>query len=284
MTIELAAAQTPALLTQANTYSAPSLRLQAAETEYKEFCAKYRLVPGTATEFNEMLSGELKDKKVLVKEPVQADNVTLQSMPFWYIPNEVDKPNKPQRVFTDVLKGVGVLEIYMPGPETPVCTSMHFPSLLNDNILRGLKAAGIDAIVIIVPGPTDAACFWARRLLYRSGFLNLMPQTLPENDLDARLILHPDYPRIIVQADPGLEKINSMGLVNTNENAGRLGLYSDRAFAIYASDGRLLELVKAETPAADKCTAVMGPAILEHAQRLSADLRPANCSTASMRL
>lgn len=250
----------PCMLTmsQTNSTSTGSLRLEVALKESAPFIQKYRLVPQTPQEYLDMLSGKFAVGKTIVNAPVKPHTLPMQNVPFYF--TKADRTSV--RVFPSLWQGLRVAEIFMPGAETPTCDGMHFPSVLNINTLHALKAAGVDVVIITVPDSSDAAGAWARKQLHKVD-LEFLLANLPGDDVDARITPHATLPLIVMRADPGREWINAHGLGLV---IPRLGMASQRAFTLRDTDGELLHITVAENPTKEKCTPVLGPAIVDAAR------------------
>ncbi len=248
----------------ASKVSEASMRLLAAQQEHAAFIRRYRIKPLNELDLDEMLSGELRDKKVRVREPVEEGK--FYSMPFGYVALENGQVKPQETIYTDVLKGVGKVKVYFPLEETPVCSGVHVPSFMKPEILRGFKAAGIDIMIFETGGQPDTLCSWMRRLLAERGLSQLMPDSLPEKDLDARVKLNDDMPIIVGVANPGLEDINANGLLLWAGH--RLGFVSHRAFAIYDANDKLLHVEKAANPSLAMCSTVMADKVLDKVREL----------------
>lgn len=238
-------------------------RTKVARAEQQKLIAQYRLIPQNFADLENLQADKRSLSEKIMTAPVTAKG--FPSLPFKYVALKDGKP-APQanEIFTDVFKVKGrVLVVFMPGADTPVCSGTHLPGFFNAEILKALKASGIDVILVVTKDSQDAVCRWVREVASKNKLENLVPNSLPEQDLDRKITLHADMPIVIPYSDPGLELINMHGLVLTN----RLGITSNRAYGIYEPEGLVL-FVKAENPTLEKCQPVLADAILKRVQEL----------------
>lgn len=242
-----------------------SLKMQAVAKEQANFIRKYRLIPQTREEFDEMLSGKLVNEKVIPAEVTQTGK--LPSFAFGY--------NSPihgaQEIYSDIFKNAGVLFVFMPGPFTPTCDGTHLPSFMDVIGLKALKELGVDTIAIVTPGISDPLCIWMRGTLERYRLSHLMPDSLPERSIEPSTeIIRNDMPTFVAVPDQGLAFTNFSGLIHKNDH--RLGMLGERAYAFY-KNGELLKVHMAKDPGQASCGPVLAKAIIDDLRTLQSKLK-----------
>lgn len=243
--------------------------IQASQKQ-ERFAKQFRIVPQTSADWEDVRASKRSLEQIIVKEPISSG--VFPTVKFNYISFDGERVRPQENIFSEVFKGIGnIAVVFMPGAYTPTCTGMHLPSFMNQTILESLKTAGIDIILIVTPDTQDVTCRWVRDTASLHGLQHLVPNFLPENDVNNKLVLNLKMPIIIPYSDKGLELINMHGLVINN----RLGFTSGRAYGIYGKDNALKLFVKAENPSAEKCIPVLARAILERVQSLNLKQAPA---------
>lgn len=223
-----------------------SLALLAVKKQQKELNTEYGVIPLTEE--------DLTRASIIQKEHV------LESEPFPSLSFQYATATSPQAnpIFTDVFLGLGgIAVVFMPGANTPVCSSMHLPSLINKESLLALKEAGINFLLIVTKDTPDVLCGWVRYALEQEGLpSDIIPNQLPEQSL-AKIALNDKFPVIIPFSDQSLTLTNMHGLVTT----GRLGLTAHRGYSVFL-DNKFSFMVKPTDSGRDACSMVIGSKML----------------------